>query len=418
MAPVVSTSVVLGLAGATTLLIILLVIYWIVRSSLRPLIRLELALSDVASGDGDLTRRLGVERSDEIGRMATAFNSFAQQIGALVRDVQGGATQLAQDGSRLRIDMKTSAEAVAKISEAVVRVESLVEQQHAGVNSSMAAVREIAAGTNRLASSIEVQAAGVTEGTASVHEMVANIASVGHSIDLIAAELASLVEAAQRGRLRIAEAAQASQAIARQSDSLQEVNAAITGIAARTNLLAMNAAIEAAHAGSSGAGFAVVAREIRTLAEEAGSHAKRSTKELHQVRGSIEHVVKASAETGATFGEVDALIGKVNDLTLSVKNALAEQNEGSKQLIVALGEINEATQVVRDSSAEMGLSSLAVLDGMGKLEELSQGIRSLMARVSTESRSIGEVTTASLVTSEQAAAGIEDLVVKTGRFKV
>jgi methyl-accepting chemotaxis protein len=299
----------------------------------------------------------------------------------------------------------------------VAEVRDLEVGQSGGISAATASVNQIAAGVSRLASSIESQAAGVTQSSASVEEMVANIAGMGRSIDHIAGELAGLIDSSEEGRRRIAGASEASAEIAQQSKTLLDTNAAIAKIASQTNLLAMNAAIEAAHAGEAGAGFAVVADEIRNLAEQSGRQARSTAAELKSIRVSIEKVVAAQSSAEAAFKTVISFIERVNSLTTELKYAMTEQNEGSRQVLSALELINGETAAVRDESGEMGRVGAAVLEEMLALEKASLRIKGLIEGVSEATESISEVAASVSGSTGRTSESIAVLASEVGRFK-
>ncbi|MEI6874854.1 MAG: methyl-accepting chemotaxis protein [Spirochaetota bacterium] len=417
-APVFAAVTRTSLIGGAAVIGLILIIFFIARVSLRPLGRLDEALREVADGDGDLTRRLSITSDDELGRMAGSFNDFAEKLGRMVTSIQGEAGRLAAEGSTLEEGVATVLEQISSIRGSVAEVRALVIAQNDAVSGTTATVNGIASGVGGLAASIESQAAGVVESSASVEEMVANIGSMARSIDHVVIELANLVGSSEEGKRKISGASAASDEIARQPKSLLETNAIISSIASQTNLLAMNAAIEAAHAGEAGAGFAVVADEIRSLAEKSGKQAKATAVELKNIRSSIERVVSAQADASIAFEAVIELIGKINGLAEELKGAMSEQNEGSKQVLTALKDINEETVSVRSSSGQMGESTRSVLEEMRKLERSSQKIRELVEGVSTATASIEAIEKTVSATAEQTAASITILGDEVGRFKV
>jgi len=200
---------------------------------------------------------------------------------------------------------------------------------------------------------VEEQAASVTTSSAATEEMIANIQSVTDTLVKNAGSVKELEEASLAGHKSLSEVAADIKGIARESESLLEINSVMQNIASQTNLLSMNAAIEAAHAGESGRGFAVVADEIRKLAESSSQQSKTIGGVLKSIKESIDKITKS---TGAVLGRFNAIETGVKTVAMqegSILGAMEEQGQGSKQILKAVGSVNEVTHKVKEAARRL-----------------------------------------------------------------
>jgi len=211
--------------------------------------------------------------------------------------------------------------------------------------------------TEQLNGHVTDQAAAVTESSAAITEMIANIQSVTSTLQKNTDNVKELQEAAGVGHTGLSRVVADIKEITSESESLLEINAVMQNIASQTNLLSMNAAIEAAHAGESGRGFAVVANEIRKLAESSAMQSKTISTVLKKIKGSIDTITKSTEEVLKKFDAIDAGVRTVAEQEGSILNAMEEQGHGSQQILQAMGQLNDLTQGVKREAREMVESS-------------------------------------------------------------
>jgi len=207
--------------------------------------------------------------------------------------------------------------------------------------------------TDRLNGQLETQSAAITESSAAIEEMVANTRSVSNTLSKNAQNVKDLQEAAAVGQSGLNEVATNFKEIARESESLLEINSVMQNIASQTNLLSMNAAIEAAHAGKSGRGFAVVADEIRKLAESSSRQSKTIGGVLKKIKGSIDKITKSTDNVMARFEAIDGGVRTVAEQENGILDAMAEQSAGSTQIMQAIAQVNDITGQVKEDARQM-----------------------------------------------------------------
>jgi methyl-accepting chemotaxis protein len=352
----------LAAIGALALIgtiIVLLVAFFTTRSIIRPISALQVAVG--AAGGGDLRPRLESNSADELGRMSKGVDELLDAMGALVGTVKARVEILAETGASLSANMEETGAAVIEINSNINASGAKLGEQADAVGEVASAVEELTRSIDALSNMIAGQAAAVSQSSASVEEMISNIESVAGNCERAGVESERNLAESSEGKARIDEVGESVLAIDRYSENLGEAARIITEIADRTNILAMNAAIEAAHAGKTGKGFAVVADEIRKLAEMSTSQAKDISADLGRVSTAIA-AVRAAAESAV--GAFSAILNRarvVGDSVSEIGQAMKEQKEGGRQVLEALSRLREITHEIEHGSEEMASGNGSIL---------------------------------------------------------
>jgi methyl-accepting chemotaxis protein len=352
-------------------------------------------LENLSSAKKDLTRRIFICSVDEVGTVAGMVNSFCENMESGMKEIKGGQGELSVSGLQLEKHASGMASSLERVSRVVEQVQARTDEQQQSVTEASAAVRRIAKSIETLDKSISVQAASMGQASSAVEEMIGNITSIGGLTDKMTLQFKTVDDAATEGSAIQRESGIRISEIVDQSQALQQANRIIATIAAQTNLLAMNAAIEAAHAGDAGRGFSVVADEIRKLAENSSDESRKIGAELKQIVETIDHIVKNAGALEQSFAHVSARVHDTGILALNVDSAIKEQRDGAAQVLEALKVMNEVTVQVSAGSAEMSNGNESMLREIGFLQnqagEIAGSVSQMAGDIRTVNANAGEI---------------------------
>lgn len=366
--------------------------------------------------EGDLTVNVETRSKDELGDMARNIRSAVEGLHRIMGTVVDRVNVIEETGERLKQSSQTTGATVLQIAGLMDTSRDQNEDLAANVTETTAIIEQMARSIEALNNSVQLQASAIEESSASIEQMISSIENIASISNTAREQIDRLGNASEEGRRALDGQEDLIAQMSSASDRLIEANELIAGVTEQTDLLAMNAAIEAAHAGEAGRGFAVVADEIRKLAEMTGEQSRQVNTDIESIRSLISRLVTGSRSTSEGFGAIQSSLADVRNVFHEIYGAMQEQRTGGREILEALQQMRDLTTTVNDGSSEMRAGNEQMLTAIRNVNEITQRSRDSIGEVNEGIRRISEAVGEISSASDRNKRQIEEILTATDRL--
>lgn len=364
------------LIGLGSVLVSILIFFIIINNTVtKPINSMKKNLELIfRNGTIDLTKNIEIKANDEIGMPGNYYNTFMMKM----LDVISKLRSISSQSKKLSVETLSSAAESSDVLKGIFKNTEVIsgefEKLSTIVSETTSAIEEISANIESLANQIESQSANVSESSASVEELIASINNISKIVSEREESAGQLINVTNLGSKKVDVTNEIVQSVSLLAENIFEIIEVINSVSSQTNLLSMNAAIEAAHAGEAGKGFAVVSDEIRRLAENTKENSTKIAQFITKIVEKIQNALHSAEESKQSFNKIDTEVGQFTNALSEINTNMSEMNTGSQSVLNVMSELSNITREINDGSLEMKQGVKGIADSMQILLNVSLSV--------------------------------------------
>jgi methyl-accepting chemotaxis protein len=333
-------------------------------------------VGQISQGDGDLTKRIEIDTQDETKILADKVNDFISNVHQVITSVYQNMQVLIEVNNTVNSEISQLIDSINTQAESVSEITAVSQ--------------ELSANTTTVSDNLNSQVSSINQTTAAIEELSASSMEIAANAESVSKLAAAAYNEADQNSLNMRKNTEAMDLIKTNSEQINQIIKVITDIAEQTNLLALNAAIEAARAGEHGKGFAVVADEVRKLSERTGESSKEITELIVKTVNNIEGAVEISTLAEESTEKLKKDISEVSEVISQISHAVKEETKANSEIVIAMENISNVSEQINNALKEQEKGAEELSQSMTHINKSSQVNQEVADKLSTVSTKLDD----------------------------
>lgn len=403
--------------STVSLLILITIVYFVITVITKNINKVNKELGEISQGDADLTQRINVKSKDETKELAEGFNAFVIKLQKLIVGIKQSMINVEDSKNDIASSAEETSSAIEEITANLSSIGDQMKNLDSYIDNNSSAVEQITSNMGSINNQVNTQSSMVEESTAAITEMIASINNINAISDTKKKSVVELNNVASSGKTQSEETAETFKEVVNKIEGIQEMATTINQIASQTNLLSMNAAIEAAHAGEYGKGFAVVAEEIRKLADSSSESSKNINEIIKSVSQSVEKTNISVEQTKEAFSLIEVEVQSTVNAFEEISASISELSTGGSQILQSTEEIRDTMENIKNGSNEVTEGVNSILLSSTEMKEISSAVNSGMNESVQGAQEITKSMHLIVSSGQKLSEIVDDLNNNFGKFK-